>query len=310
MNYANNITELIGNTPLVKINSFSSQTETTILGKCEFLNPSHSVKDRIAFNMIVEALKSAQINQETQIIEPTSGNTGIGLATVCASLGLKLILTMPSSMSLERRKLLSALGAQLVLTEAKLGMKGAIAKANELAVEYENSFIPQQFNNPNNPDIHKKTTGVEIWNDTDGQVDIFVAAVGTGGTVTGTGAFLKEKNPEIKVFAVEPDLSPVLSGGQPGPHKIQGIGAGFIPKVLNTRIYENVIKVSYEDAVATSRALAKNDGLLVGISAGANVFVAKELAKKEEFKGKTIVTILCDTGERYLSSDLYEYSEE
>jgi cysteine synthase A len=306
MKYANNVRELIGNTPLVKLNAASNETGATILGKCEFLNPTHSVKDRIAFNMIEDALISGKINKESIIIEPTSGNTGIGLASVCASYGIKIILTMPSSMSLERRQLLSALGAELVLTEPQFGMKGAVEKAFELAKNTPNSFVPQQFANSANPAIHKKTTALEIWNDTDGKVDVFVAAVGTGGTVTGVGTALKEKNPLIKVYASEPNLSPVLSGGKPGPHKIQGIGAGFVPDILDTKIYDAVIQVSYEDALATSRALAKEEGLIVGISAGANVFVAKELAKKPEFKGKTIVTILCDTGERYLSSGLYE----
>lgn len=306
MKYANNVTELIGNTPLVKLNALSEQTGALILGKCEFLNPTHSIKDRIAFNMINEALKSGKIDKNSTIIEPTSGNTGIGLASVCASLGIKIILTMPSSMSLERRQLLSALGAQLVLTEAPLGMKGAITKASELAQSIPNSFIPQQFANQANPEIHKKTTALEIWNDTDGKVDVFVAAVGTGGTVTGVGSVLREKNPHVKIYAAEPNLSPVLSGGNAGPHKIQGIGAGFVPEVLDTKVYDAVIQVSYEDALSTARALAKQEGLLVGISAGANVFVATELAKKPEFRGKTIVTILCDTGERYLSSSLYE----
>ncbi|MBE0490924.1 MAG: cysteine synthase A [Sulfurospirillum sp.] len=309
MKYAQNFTELIGNTPLVKLNKYSEETGTLILGKCEFLNPSHSVKDRIAFNMINEALQSGKINKDTIIIEPTSGNTGIGLASVCASLGLKIILTMPASMSLERRQLLSALGAELVLTEAPLGMKGAIAKADELAANTKNSFVPQQFANVANPDIHRKTTAIEIWNDTDGSVDAFVAGVGTGGTITGVGEVLKQKNQHVKIYAVEPNVSPVLSGGKPGPHKIQGIGAGFVPEVLNTQSYDEIIQVSYEDAAATAREIAKTEGLLIGISAGGNVFAAKELAKRPEFKGKTIVTILCDTGERYLSTGLYEYQK-
>ncbi|NOX14575.1 MAG: cysteine synthase A [Epsilonproteobacteria bacterium] len=304
--YANNVRELVGNTPLVKLNKISNETNSTILGKCEFLNPSHSVKDRIALNMIDNAFKDNEINKETTIIEPTSGNTGIGLAMVCASYGLKLTLTMPSSMSMERRKLLGGFGAKLVLTDAKFGMTGAIEKANELASEIENSFIPQQFNNPNNPKIHELTTAKEIWNDTKGQVDIFIAAVGTGGTLSGAGKALKEKNPNIKIYAVEPDLSPVLSGGKPGPHKIQGIGAGFIPKVLDTNIYDEVIQVSYENALITTRELARTEGLLVGLSSGANAFVSKQIASKPENKNKTIVTILCDTGERYLSSGIYE----
>ena len=304
--YAKNVRELVGNTPLVKLNKISDETGATILGKCEFLNPSHSVKDRIALNMIDRALEDGKINKETTIIEPTSGNTGIGLAMVCASYGLKLILTMPSSMSIERRKLLGGFGAKLVLTDAKFGMNGAIEKANELADQIQNSFIPQQFNNPNNPKIHEKTTGVEIWKDTDGKVDIFISAVGTGGTLSGTGKALRDKNPNIKIYAVEPDLSPILSGGKPGPHKIQGIGAGFVPKVLNTKMYDEVIQVSYEDSLNMTRKLAKTEGLLVGISAGANAFVAKQIASKPENRGKTIVTILCDTGERYLSSGIYD----
>jgi len=306
MKYAHNVTGLIGNTPLVKLNQISNETGATVLGKCEFLNPTHSVKDRIAYNMIKDAFDKKLITKESVIIEPTSGNTGIGLAAVCASYGLKLILTMPSSMSMERRKLLAALGAELVLTEPQFGMKGAIEKANELAKKTPNSFIPQQFSNKANPAIHIKTTAEEIWADTDGKIDVFIAAVGTGGTVMGVGSTLKKKNPNITVIAVEPDLSPVLSGGKPGPHKIQGIGAGFIPDVLDTQVLDKILQVSYEDALATSRTLAKKEGLLVGISAGANVYAAKIIASKPEFKGKNIVTVLCDTGERYLSSGLYE----
>lgn len=307
--YANNVTELIGNTPLVKLNGASTESDALVLGKCEFLNPSHSVKDRIGFNMIKTALDKGLIDKNSIIIEPTSGNTGIGLATVCASLGLKLILTMPSSMSIERRKLLAALGAELVLTEPALGMRGAVNKADELGAQTPNSFVPQQFSNEANPAIHYQTTAEEIWKDTNGKVDIFIAAVGTGGTVTGVGKRLKELNPNIQIIAVEPDASPVLSGGKAGPHKIQGIGAGFVPSVLDTHIYDEIIQVSYEDAVETSRNLAKKEGLLVGISAGANVFVASNVAKRAGNKGKTIVTILCDTGERYLSAGLYEYKE-
>lgn len=306
MKYAKNITELIGNTPLVKLNEVSNETNSTILGKCEFLNPTHSVKDRIGFNMIQDALNQGLIDHNSIIIEPTSGNTGIGLAAVCASFGLELILTMPSSMSMERRKLLAALGAKLVLTEPQFGMKGAVDKANELAKEIPTSFVPQQFANKANPDIHVKTTAEEIWRDTDGKIDIFIAAVGTGGTLMGVGTALKKKNPNIKIIAVEPDMSPVLSGGKAGPHKIQGIGAGFVPDVLDTDILDEVVKVSYENSVATSRELAKNEGLLVGISSGANVFASKEIASRDENRGKNIVTILCDTGERYLSSGLYE----
>jgi len=306
MKYAQNITELIGNTPLIKLNQASNETGSTILGKCEFLNPTHSVKDRISYNMIKDAFERKLITKESIIIEPTSGNTGIGLAAVCASYGLKLILTMPSSMSIERRKLLSALGAKLVLTESQLGMKGAVEKAKKLSSETPNSFIPQQFNNSANPDIHIKTTSKEIWSDTNGQIDIFVAAVGTGGTITGVGSTLKKKNSNIKVIAVEPNLSPVLSGGKPGPHNIQGIGAGFVPAVLDTNVIDEILQVSYEDAITTSRELALKEGLLVGISSGANVYAAKQIASKPEFNGKNIVTILCDTGERYLSSGLYE----
>ncbi|MCR1809897.1 cysteine synthase A [Sulfurospirillum sp. hDNRA2] len=307
--YAQNVTELIGNTPLVKLNTASNASETLVLGKCEFLNPSHSVKDRIGFNMIKTALDKGLIDRNSVIIEPTSGNTGIGLATVCASLGLKLMLTMPSSMSLERRKLLAALGAELVLTEPTLGMRGAVEKATELSKEIPNAFVPQQFANEANPAAHYATTAEEIWRDTDGKVDILIAAVGTGGTLTGTGKRLKELNPDIQIIAVEPDTSPVLSGENPGPHKIQGIGAGFVPAVLDTKLYQEVVKVSYDNAIETSRNLAKREGLLVGISAGANVYVASQIAARPENKGKTIVTILCDTGERYLSSGLYEYKE-
>lgn len=310
MKYANNITELIGNTPLVKLQNASDASGATVLGKCEFMNPSHSVKDRIGTNMIKSALEKGLINETTTVIEPTSGNTGIALASVCASLGIKLILTMPASMSIERRRLLKALGAELVLTEPEKGMKGAIEKANELAEATPNSFIPQQFANEANPDIHRKTTAQEILNDTDGKIDILVAAIGTGGTITGTGEVLKAHNPNIQIIAVEPEASPVLSGGKPGPHKIQGIGAGFVPDVLNTKVYDEVVQVSNDDAIATSRKLAQTEGLLVGISAGANVYIASQIAARPENKGKTIVTILCDTGERYLSSGLYDYEEE
>lgn len=305
MKYANDITELIGNTPLVKLKK-ASVNDTTVLGKCEFMNPTHSVKDRIGFNMINEALKDGLINENTTVIEPTSGNTGIALAAVCAAKGIKLILTMPSSMSLERRKLLQALGAQLVLTEPEKGMKGAVDKADELSKETPNSFVPQQFANKANPAIHRITTAKEILEQTDGKVDILVAAIGTGGSITGIGEVLKQHNPNIKVIAVEPVASPVLSGGKPGPHKIQGIGAGFIPSILNTSVYDEIVQVSNEDAIATSRGLAKEEGILVGISAGANTFVASQIAARPENKGKTIVTILCDTGERYLSAGLYD----
>ena len=309
MAYANDITELIGNTPLVKLQK-ASVNGTTVLGKCEFLNPTHSVKDRIGFNMINEALIDGLINKDTTIIEPTSGNTGIALAAVSAAKGLKLILTMPSSMSLERRKLLKALGAELVLTEPEKGMKGAVDKALELSKTIPNSYVPQQFQNIANPAIHRVTTAQEILKDTEGKVDILVAAIGTGGSITGIGEVLKQYNPNIKIIAVEPTASPVLSGGTPGAHKIQGIGAGFVPDVLNTTIYDEIFLVSNEDAIETARNLAKEEGILVGISAGANTYVASQIAARPENKDKTIVTILCDTGERYLSTVLYEYDEE
>ncbi len=309
MKYENDVTELIGNTPLVKLKK-ASLSGATVLGKCEFLNPTHSVKDRIGFNMINEALIDGLINKDTTIIEPTSGNTGIALASVCAAKGIKLILTMPSSMSLERRRLLKALGAKLVLTEPEKGMKGAVEKAIELSKTIDNSFIPQQFQNRANPAIHRVTTAQEILKDTDGKIDFLVAAIGTGGSITGIGEVLKQYNPNIKVIAVEPIASPVLSGGNPGAHKIQGIGAGFVPDVLNTKVYDEIITISNEDAIETSRNLAKEEGLLVGISAGANVFVSSLIANRPENKDKTIVTILCDTGERYLSTVLYEYDEE
>ncbi len=305
MRIAENITELIGNTPLVRLHTPSKESGATILGKCEFMNPTSSVKDRIGFNMIRSALQEGIINQQSTIIEPTSGNTGIALASICAALKLKLILTMPESMSLERRNLLKALGAELVLTPAASGMKGAIERAEELQRELPNSTILQQFNNPHNPEIHRETTAKEILRDTEGKLDIFVAAVGTGGTLTGTGSALREALPEIALYAVEPQDSPVLSGGVPGPHKIQGIGAGFIPGVLDTALYNEVITVSNDDAIATAKMLAREEGLLVGISAGANVFAAMQIAAREENRGKTIVTILCDTGERYISTALF-----
>ncbi len=310
MKYANNITELIGNTPLVKLQGASNTSGATVLGKCEFMNPSHSVKDRIGTNMINAAIKAGLITKDTIVIEPTSGNTGIALASVCAALGIKLVLTMPSSMSIERRRLLKALGADLVLTAPEKGMKGAIEKAVELQETTPNSFIPQQFANAANPEIHRLTTAKEILADTDGKIDIFVAAIGTGGTITGTGEVLKAHNPNVQIIAVEPEASPVLSGGKPGPHKIQGIGAGFVPDILNTKIYDEVLQVSNDDAIAASRKIAQSEGLLVGISAGANIHAASLIAARPENKGKTIVTILCDTGERYLSSGLYDYDEE
>lgn len=306
MKIAANITELIGNTPLVKLNAPSNNNGATILGKCEFMNPTSSVKDRIGFNMIKTAMDEGKITSDTLIIEPTSGNTGIALASICAALGLKLTLTMPESMSIERRNLLIALGANLVLTPASQGMKGAIDEANALVAANSNAIILQQFANPANPAIHRITTAQEILRDTDGNVDIFIAAVGTGGTLTGTGEALRAALPNVQIIAVEPKDSPVLSGGKPGPHKIQGIGAGFIPDILNTTLYHEVITVSNEDAIAASKSLAKSEGLLVGISAGANVHAASLVAARPENKGKVIVTILCDTAERYLSTPLFE----
>lgn len=305
MNIANDITELIGNTPLVRLNKASARTGATILGKCEFLNPTSSVKDRIGFNMIRRAQEAGKINALTTIIEPTSGNTGIALAANCAAQDLKLILTMPESMSVERRSILKALGAELVLTPAAQGMQGAINKAEELQSEIENSIVLQQFSNPANSEIHTLTTAREILKDTDGNIDAFIAAVGTGGTLTGTSKVLREEVSNIAIFAVEPESSAVLSGEGPAPHKIQGIGAGFIPDILDTTIYSEVIKVSNEDAFATAKMLAREEGLLVGISAGANVWATMQVASRPEFAGKTLVTILCDTGERYLSTELF-----
>ncbi|WP_457743361.1 cysteine synthase A [Sulfurimonas sp.] len=305
MNIASDITELVGNTPLVRLNTPSKLTGATILGKCEFMNPTSSVKDRIGFNMIRRGREAGRIEDNTTIIEPTSGNTGIALAANCAAQNLKLILTMPDSMSIERRNLLKALGADLVLTPAAQGMNGAIAKAKELNAVTPNSIILQQFENPANPEIHELTTAKEILKDTDGEVDAFVAAVGTGGTLTGTSKVLKDKNSNIAIFAVEPLSSAILSGESPSPHKIQGIGAGFVPAILDRACYSEIIKVSNEDAIDTARMLAKKEGLLVGISAGANVWAAMQVASRKEFQGKTIVTILCDTGERYLSTELF-----
>ena len=301
------ITDLIGSTPLVKLKNYSANRglEANIVGKVEFFNPAGSVKDRIAKAMLDDAEAKGLLNKDSVIIEPTSGNTGIGLASVAASRGYKVILTMPETMSVERRNLLKAYGAQLVLTEGAKGMKGTIAKAQELAAETPNSFIPSQFTNPANPAIHRATTGPEIWKDTDGKVDIFVAGVGTGGTVSGVGEYLKSQNPNVKVVAVEPAGSPVLSKGTPGPHKIQGIGAGFVPETLDTKIYDEIITVENDDAFATGRALAREDGMLVGISSGAAVFAATQLAKRPENKGKIIVALLPDTGERYLSTPMF-----
>ncbi|SFV51593.1 Cysteine synthase [hydrothermal vent metagenome] len=302
---ANSIEELIGNTPLVRINSLSNETGTTILGKCEFMNPTSSVKDRIALNMVNKAIEAGKITKKTTIIEPTSGNTGIGLAAICAAKGLKLILTMPDSMSIERQKLLTYLGAKLVLTPASLGMNGSIEKANALEKEMDDALVLQQFQNPDNPEIHRKTTAVEILNDTNANVDIFIAAVGTGGTLTGTSEALKEILPSLTAIAVEPATSAVLSGSNAGPHKIQGIGAGFIPDILNTTIYDETIAVKDTDAFHMARKVAKEDGLLVGISSGANLHAAYQTALKPGNKGKVIVTILCDTAERYLSTELF-----
>ena len=307
MNIANNITELVGNTPLVKLNRVTDGAEATVLAKLEFFNPGSSVKDRIAVAMIDAAEKTGKINKNTTIVEPTSGNTGIGLAMVCAARGYKLIITMPETMSRERRMLMRAYGAELVLTPGPEGMGGAIAKAKELAAANPDSFfIPQQFENPVNPEVHRNTTALEIWNDTDGKVDIVVAGVGTGGTITGIGEVLKAKKPNIQIIAVEPAASPVLSGGPKGPHPIQGIGAGFVPSILNTEIYNEIIQVPSEAAFETARAVGSQEGVLVGISSGAAVWAAVQVAKRPENKGKNIVVIIPSNGERYLSTPLFE----
>lgn len=305
---ATQLTQLIGNTPLLELTNFekNNDLQSKLIAKLEYFNPLGSVKDRVAANMIEQGIKEGKINDKTVIIEPTSGNTGIGLAFVAAAKGLHLILTMPDTMSLERRKIVTALGAEIVLTPGNLGMKGAIDRAEQLKEEYGNAYIPQQFENEANPAIHRETTAVEIWNDTDGNVDIFVASVGTGGTLTGTAQGLKERKPEIKIVAVEPAGSPVLSGGVPGRHKIQGIGAGFVPKVMKMELVDEVITVTDEAAFDYARAVAKSDGLLVGISSGAAICAATELAKRPENKGKNIVVLLPDTGERYLSTQLFE----
>lgn len=303
------ITKTVGNTPLVKINKLNNSKNATILAKLESFNPLSSVKDRIGVALIEAAEKDGLIKQGTTIIEPTSGNTGIALAFVSAAKGYRLILTMPETMSIERRQLLKILGAELVLTDGKLGMKGAIAKAEELQKEIPDSFVPQQFNNPANPEIHRKTTAVEIWNDTDGTVDIIIGGVGTGGTITGVGEVLKKRKTSVKVIAVEPVDSPVLSGGASGPHKIQGIGAGFVPQIYNKDIIDEIIQVAHTDAGDTSRRLAREEGILVGISSGAALFAALSVAKRKESAGKTIVVILPDTGERYLSTWLFDLQE-
>ena len=304
---AKQLTELIGGTPLLELSNYEKKNSlgAQIVAKLEYFNPLGSVKDRVANAMIEQGIKDGKINQDTVIIEPTSGNTGIGLAFVTASKGLHLILTMPDTMSMERRKIVKALGAEIVLTPGRAGMRGAIEKAAQLKEEYGNAFIPQQFENEANPEIHKATTAQEIWKDTDGNVDIFVSSVGTGGTLTGTGAGLREKNPNVKIIAVEPATSAVLSGEKPGPHKIQGIGAGFIPKVMDTSLVDEIIKVGNEEAFETAREVAKSDGLLVGISSGAALWAATELAKRPENAGKRIVVLLPDTGERYLSTSLF-----
>lgn len=299
--------DLVGNTPLLEVTHFEKDNnlEATVLVKLEYFNPAGSVKDRIAKAIIEDAEKTGKLKPDSVIIEPTSGNTGIGLASIAAAKGYRLVITMPETMSVERRNLMKAYGAELVLTDGAKGMKGAIAKANELAEEIPNSFIAGQFTNPVNPATHKATTGPEIWNDTEGKVDIFIAGVGTGGTLSGVGEYLKSKNPDVKIVAVEPATSPVLSKGTAGPHKIQGIGAGFVPDTLNTKIYDEIITVENEDAFATGKAFPKQEGVLVGISSGAALWAAKELAKRPENKGKTIVALLPDTGDRYLSTPLF-----
>ena len=304
----NSFLDLVGNTPLVRVNNLIKKDElkADVLAKLEYFNPAGSVKDRIAKEMILDALEKGLINENTTLIEPTSGNTGIGLSAVATALNLKIIITMPETMSVERRNLMKAYGAELVLTPGSEGMKGAIAKAKELASQIENSFIPGQFENPANPTAHYKTTGPEIYEQTEGKVDIFVAGVGTGGTISGIGKYLKEKNPEVKVVAVEPASSPVLSTGKGGAHKIQGIGAGFVPETLDTKIYDEIITVENEDAFAIGKEMAKTEGILVGISSGAALYAAKELAKKEENAGKTIVVLLPDGGDRYLSTPLIQ----
>jgi cysteine synthase len=309
-NIRKSLTELIGNTPMLEIVNYNklNNVDATIIAKLEYFNPGGSVKDRVGYAMIKDAEDKGLLNKDSVIIEPTSGNTGIALAFIAAARGYRIILTMPETMSVERRSLLAALGAELVLTPGPEGMKGAIKKAEELAVEIPNSFIPQQFKNPANPQYHRNTIAEEIWRDTEGKVDIFIAGVGTGGTITGVGEVLKQKNPNVKIVAVEPMDSPVLSGGNPGPHKIQGIGAGFIPDILNKSVIDEIVKVRNEDAFDVARKLAKAEGLLAGISSGAALYAATELAKLPENKGKNIVVLLPDTGERYLSTPLFQMS--
>ena len=306
MNIYKNITETVGNTPLVQLKGANPESEASILGKLEFFNPTSSVKDRIGISMIDAAEKSGELKPGGTIIEPTSGNTGLGLAMVAASRGYKLIITMPETMSLERRAIIKHLGAEIHLTQGDQGMAGAVKEAEEILARTDNAFMPQQFNNPSNPSAHYNTTAPEIWRDTDGKVDIFVAGVGTGGTLTGCGRFLKEQNPKIKIVAVEPENSPVISGGTPGKHGIQGIGAGFIPGVLDTGIIDEAIKVKDDDALKTARSMAEREGILCGISSGANVFAAEQLAARPENRGKVIVTVICDTGERYLTTSLFQ----
>ncbi len=309
MKIADDITALIGGTPLVKLRGISERSGATIVGKLESFNPGGSVKDRIGLSMIDAAEEAGLISPDkTTIIEPTSGNTGIALAMVAAGRGYKVLLTMPETMSVERRNLLRAYGAELVLTPGAQGMKGAIARAEELSKQVPGAFVPQQFENPANPEVHRRTTAEEVWDDTDGTVDVFVAGVGTGGTVTGVGEVLKERKPDVRIVAVEPTASPVLSGGDPGPHKIQGMGAGFVPKVLNTKVYDEVVQVTNEQAFEAARELA-SEGILVGISAGANVYAAYLVGSRPENQGKLVVTVLCDTGERYLSTVLFEEPE-
>ena len=310
MKYANNVTELIGNTPLVRLNKTPREVGANIFAKLEYYNPGGSVKDRLGYAMIDDAEKNGQLQEGSVVIEPTSGNTGIGLAIACAVKGYRLIVTMPESMSLERRRLIESFGAEIVLTPAEDGMRGSIDKAWQLAEQYEKSYIPMQFKNPSNVEMHKRTTAREVWDDTDGQVDVFVAGVGTGGTISGVGEVLKQKKPEVQVVAVEPAGSPVLSGGEPGKHKIQGIGAGFIPEILNREVIDEVFAVENEDAMETARNLAREEGIFSGVSSGAIIYAAMEIGKREENRNKNIVAIVCDTGERYLSTPLYNPEQD